>query len=199
MSELNYYDVLLGIDLYQSRGQLSEVTANKYRLKIISDINSSNDKIDKQRLNKYLSENGFKVINENGSYEIIHEEDVFTWRETGSLKVSIRIDGDGRSDRNFDKMPYFKIYSGKNFMSAVNITRISMVEPKYIIHNNQRWDLSAGQLKDLNTFISKKNKDGLRNWDIMCNAARTVAKNANNINSVLPINPPIYYKGMPEE
>lgn len=74
--------------------------------------------------------------------------------ETDNL--SITVTGDGLTDLGFYKSPYFKIYSGRVYETATKLTRISMIKPEYIIHNNDIWTLNSREIKFLINLLNSK-------------------------------------------
>lgn len=67
--------------------------------------------------------------------------------------ISISVDGDGATNRGYSQDPYFKIYNDTNPRIASKVARISLLEPRYIIHNNQRWELNSKEKKKLMKYL----------------------------------------------
>ena len=83
--------------------------------------------------------------------EVVMESKVYTNKEDN---ICISTDGDGITYRGFALDPYFKIYNNINPMKATKVTRISMLRPEYIIHNNQRWDMNSREKKQLLKYLN---------------------------------------------
>jgi hypothetical protein len=79
-------------------------------------------------------------------------------RKIIKYSFGIEVDGDGSTSRNFIKDPYFKIYDGKTSLSSDNLVRISIFRPEYIIHNNDRWELSSNEKKNLMKLLKHVSK-----------------------------------------
>lgn len=102
--------------------------------------------------------------------EFIEEKPVIKPSESRKIikySFGIEVDGDGTTYRNFIKDPYFKLYNGSNFLSAEEITRISISKPKYVIHNNDIWLLSSNQRKNLMKLLKYKYKDDNSVWQLI--------------------------------
>lgn len=56
---------------------------------------------------------------------------------------------EGSTFRNFLQDPYFKIFDGSNSKLSDNTTRISIFRPEYVIHYNEKWNLSSNEKKNL--------------------------------------------------
>ena len=62
--------------------------------------------------------------------------------------------------------PYMKLYDNKGFSSEGNKTRVSLLKPKYVVHNNEVWTLNSKYRKALVDFLRSPSKDfpRLTNW-----------------------------------
>ena len=70
------------------------------------------------------------------------------------------------SERSGD--PYMKLYDNKGFSSEGNKTRVSLLRPRYVVHNNEVWKLNSKYRRALVDFLNSPSKDfpGLTNWDM---------------------------------
>ena len=64
---------------------------------------------------------------------------------------------------------YMKLYDNKGFSSEGNKTRVSLLRPKYVVHNNEVWKLNSKYRRALVDFLNSPSKDfpGLTNWDMV--------------------------------
>ena len=80
--------------------------------------------------------------------EVLNEKTIFS-----SPKISITVNPDQTKTISFIDDPYFKIYNGESFNSATKIARISLKDPHYIYHKNNRnkkqWILNSAERKIL--------------------------------------------------
>lgn len=81
-----------------------------------------------------------------------------------SCSFGITVDGSGSTDRNFLEDPYFKIYDGNNVKDSKHVTRIKVFEPSYVIHNDQKWNITAKYKRALNKILSAHD---YKNWKMI--------------------------------
>lgn len=64
---------------------------------------------------------------------------------------------------------YMKLYDNKVFSSEGNKTRVSLLRPKYVVHNNEVWKLNSKYRRALVDFLNSPSKDfpGLTNWEMV--------------------------------
>ena len=94
--------------------------------------------------------------------------------------IIITVDGDGSTNRNFVKDPYFKYIKGNDPRSKEKI-RIGFKdgEVKYIIHNDEKYELSSKERKKLNEIMDKQSNGNVKNksvWDAILQATIEVSK-----------------------
>ena len=92
-------------------------------------------------------------------------------------KLKITIDGDGISNRNFGKDPYFKYITNSGQKVRISFTG---EEPKYIIHNNEKYKLSSKEKKELNEIMDKMSIGSFKNmtvWEAIKTATIKVSNN----------------------
>lgn len=87
------------------------------------------------------------------SQEVLNEKTLFS-----SPKIMIAVNPDQTKSVSFANDPYFKIYDADSFNSAKRIARISLKDPHYIYHKNNRgkeqWILNASERKTLITALT---------------------------------------------
>ncbi len=120
--------------------------------KLVSDI-VNNDDININEKNELLCEIADKYIIENTL--------------TKNLEINFAVSGNGRHDRGFINTPYFKVFEGDNPDHATKITRISIFEPKYIIHENKKWNLTSKQIKYIIGELQSVYKDDMTLCDVI--------------------------------
>ena len=78
--------------------------------------------------------------------EILNERTIFA-----SPAITISVNPDKTKEISFINDPYFKVYNGNSFNSANKIARISLKDPHYIYHKNnkgkEQWTLNSDERK----------------------------------------------------
>ena len=92
------------------------------------------------------------------SNQVLEEISVIEKDNKYNIKIGIEMDGSGMTARNFEKDPYFKVFtSGKKFKttSPDDRTRISLRKAEYIDHNSVPGNLrlNSKQKKNLITLL----------------------------------------------
>ena len=105
---------------------------------------------------------------------ILNEVAVYSSRKSN---FCIMVDGNGKTDRGYGNDPYFKIYNHQNRTKATKCARISLLEPRYIIHNNEKWNLNSKELKTMIDCLSSVSGNGTVWDDIKSAAAKEAVTN----------------------
>ena len=100
--------------------------------------------------------------NEHIEINLLNERPIYG---VNSSIMQITVDGDGSSSREFYRDPYFKIHDKRDFTHAPNKTRISILRPEYVIHNNNIWILSSSEIKELIRILSGKVESNMNTWE----------------------------------
>ena len=133
---------------------------------------------------KYFIENVLNEELENNKIQLNKEiltEDTIV-KDTNENNLII-VTGDGQTFRNYGDDPYFKLLNHQDYKTADKMIRISILEPKYIYHEDndgkEIWNLKNSDKKYLNKILSKKSKNNpsKTNWEYLLEIAYKYAIN----------------------
>lgn len=100
-------------------------------------------------------------------FEILNERKIITSKEDN---ICITLDGNGQTNRGFINDPYFKVYASQTAKSGTKVARLKLKEPKYVVHNNQKWDMNKKELKLVNKYLDKiveVNGEKMTAWELI--------------------------------
>ena len=116
----------------------------------------------------------YEFDNDDVFYEINVVKSVDTANSKIKMKLGIEVDEDF-SGRNFISDPYFKIFDGNNANDSKHVTRIKILSPEYVIHNNQIWNLNNKE-KDKLIKLLNTSKNGVTIWTKILVACLEITK-----------------------
>jgi len=187
---MNYYEHLNSLKDYMENGSIS---FKEFEIEILDVINESTciKREQKDYIDKFIEENGICFSDD---FKYITEINTFKKKDTG-INIAIGVFGDGLTDRGFAKDPYFKISDKDNFKGKKR-TRISMQFSEYVIHDNDKWELSNKICTNLYNFLINKNSKGKTNWEKLREDAIRVSKDPETTKKIIPLTPPHYDEGI---
>ena len=96
--------------------------------------------------------------------------------------ICIAVHGPGRSNRNFTQDPYFKVGNGPTLQKSTKTARICLFRPEYVIHNNEKWNMTAADKKLLMKVLQTKHHGNKTVWEDITFETGKVSTQYGNIN-----------------
>lgn len=120
----------------------------------------------------------FQVVYEFDDDDVFYEVNVVKSTDTSNSKIKMKLGievDDDFGGRNFISDPYFKIFDGNNANNSKHITRIKILSPEYVIHNDQIWNLNNKE-KDKLIKLLNTSKNGITIWTKILEACLEITK-----------------------
>lgn len=154
----------------------------------LGDPDMNLDGVMKLRLDRYLRGELSEEIFISECNDLYHmcDDEYFTEKTfTKNKPINIAVNFDGEQNRGYFNDPYFKAFKGDNPNNAEIVCRIKIYEPKYVIHENEKWIMNGKEKKDLIKILTTKT-EGQTLWNemILYTISVAIEKRISNIKEV---------------